>query len=115
MNGLFDALPDGSKTIRARPLMTMKLAVRPMIVVGSTPLTTGRVGIVFGGQFEGERLAGEMMDGGGDWQSVRQDGATLLDVRLTLRTGDGALIGMTYKGIRQGRLGTSRWCSTCMN
>ena len=102
MSGLFDALPDGLKTIRTRPLMTMKLAVRPMLVIGPTPLTARRVGVVFGGQFDGERLSGEVMDGGSDWQSVRQDGATLLDVRLTLKTGDGALIGMTYRGIRQG-------------
>jgi hypothetical protein len=79
----------------------MKLAVRPLIIVGETPLTTRRIGIVFGGKFEGERLSGEILDGG-DWQSVRQDGSTLLDVRLILKTDDGALIGVTYKGIRQG-------------
>jgi hypothetical protein len=80
----------------------MRLAVRPLIIVGGTPLTTRRIGIVFGGKFEGERLSGEILDGGSDWQSVRQDGSTLLDVRLTLKTDDGALIGVTYKGIRQG-------------
>ena len=90
------------KEIRVRPLLTMKLAVRPLIIVGETPLTTRRIGIVFGGVFEGERLSGEVLDGGSDWQSVRRDGSTLLDVRLNLRTEDGALLGVTYKGIRQG-------------
>jgi hypothetical protein len=33
---------------------------------------------------------------------VRSDGSTLLDVKLVLETTDGALIGMTYNGIRQG-------------
>jgi len=42
------------------------------------------------------------LEGGSDWHSVRRDGATLLDVRLNLKTDDGALIGVTYKGIRQG-------------
>ena len=65
-------------------------------------MTTRRIGIVFGGGFEGERLSGEVLDGGSDWQSVRHDGSTLLDVRLNLKTDDGALIGVTYKGIRQG-------------
>jgi hypothetical protein len=102
MSHLSDSLPDALKTIRLRPLLTMKLAVRPLIVVGETPLTTRRIGVVFGGAFEGERLAGEVLDGGSDWQSVRRDGATLLDVRLNLKTDDGALIGVTYKGIRQG-------------
>jgi hypothetical protein len=61
-----------------------------------------RVGIVFGGAFEGERLSGEILDGGNDWQTVRQDGATALDVRLVLRTNDNAMIAMTYRGIRHG-------------
>jgi hypothetical protein len=99
---LQERLPDALRQIRTRPLLTMRLAVRPLIIVGETPLTTRRVGVVFGGRFEGERLSGEVLDGGSDWQSVRQDGSTLLDVRLNLKTGDGALIGVTYKGIRQG-------------
>ncbi len=102
MSGLSETLPNALKEIRTRPLLTMMLAVRPLIMVGETPLTTRRIGIVFGGRFEGERLSGDVLDGGSDWQSVRQDGSALLDVRLTLKTDDGALIGVTYKGIRQG-------------
>jgi hypothetical protein len=33
---------------------------------------------------------------------VRGDGTTALDVRLNLKTDDGALISMTYRGIRHG-------------
>jgi len=33
---------------------------------------------------------------------VRGDGATQLDVRCTLQTDDGALVNMTYRGIRHG-------------
>ena len=102
MSGWVEILPSALKEIRTRPLLTMKLAVRPLIVIGETPLATRRIGIVFGGRFEGERLAGEVLDGGSDWQSIRKDGSTLLDVRLTLKTDDGALITVTYKGIRQG-------------
>jgi hypothetical protein len=31
-----------------------------------------------GAGFEGERLSGEVLDGGSDWQTVRPDGATTL-------------------------------------
>jgi Protein of unknown function (DUF3237) len=55
-----------------------------------------------GGIFDGERLSGEVLDGGSDWQNVRSDGSTTLDVRLVLKTTDDALIGMTYRGIRHG-------------
>jgi hypothetical protein len=102
MSALPDPLPAALTQIRTRPLLTMKLAVRPILDLGETPLATRRVGIVFGGVFKGERLSGEVLDGGNDWQSVRRDGSTLLDVRLNLKTDDGALIGVTYKGVRHG-------------
>jgi hypothetical protein len=41
-------------------------------------------------------------DAGGDWILNRTDGVTQLDVRLTMQTDDGALIYMTYKGLRHG-------------
>jgi hypothetical protein len=57
MSNLSDSLPDALKTIRLHPLLTMRPAARPLIVVGATPLTTRRIGVVFGGAFEGSRLA----------------------------------------------------------
>ncbi len=87
---------------RTRPLFTLKLDVRPLIVIGDTPAGFKRVGVVYGGRFEGERLSGEVLDGGSDWQSVRGDGSIALDVRLNLKTDDGALIAVTYTGLRRG-------------
>jgi hypothetical protein len=55
-----------------------------------------------GGSFEGLRLRGEVLPGGTDWQTVRSDGAVLLDARIALKTQDDALIAMTYAGIRHG-------------
>ena len=80
----------------------MRLPVRPLVVVGATPGAFRRIGIAPGGSFEGERLAGDILYPGTDWQSVRSDRSTKLDVRLVLKTNDGALIGMTYQGLRHG-------------
>jgi hypothetical protein len=99
---LRDRLSEALLEVRTRPLFTMQLDVRKMLVVGVTPTTTRRIGVIFGGRFEGERLSGEVLDGGSDWQSVRPDGSTLLDVRLNRKTDDGALIAMTYRGVRHG-------------
>jgi Protein of unknown function (DUF3237) len=99
---LADTLPEVLKSVRTRPLFVMRLDVRPLIIVGPTPGGYRRIGIIPGGRFEGERLSGEVLDGGSDWQTVRADGATTLDVRLNLKTEDGAVISMTYKGIRHG-------------
>jgi Protein of unknown function (DUF3237) len=43
-----------------------------------------------------------VLDGGSDWQTVRNDGSTTLNVRLVLKTKDDALICMTYQGVRHG-------------
>jgi hypothetical protein len=80
----------------------MRLDVRPLQIVGATPGAFRRVGVVPGGSFEGERLSGAVLDGGSDWQTVRKDGSTALNVRLVLKTNDTALIGMSYEGLRHG-------------
>jgi len=54
---------------------------------------------VTGGTFEGPRLRGTVVPPGGEWATVRPDGAVKADVRLTLQTDDGALILMSYSGI----------------
>jgi hypothetical protein len=99
---LNDDLPEILKRVRTRPLFVMRLDVRALLVIGATPGAYRRIGVVTGGSFEGERLSGEVLDGGSDWQTARHDGATTLDVRLALRTDDGALIGVTYRGVRHG-------------
>jgi uncharacterized protein DUF3237 len=102
MSSSLDEIPETLRTLRSRALFVIRLDVRPIEVIGSTPGGNRRVGIVTGGSFVGERLSGDVLDGGSDWQNVRRDGATTLDVRLILRTHDGCLIGMTYQGIRHG-------------
>ena len=98
----FDALPAVLKDVRTRPLFVMHLKVRPLVIVGNTPGANRRIGLVFGGLFEGARLSGEVLDGGSDWQAVRADGSTTLDVRLVLKTKDDATIAMTYRDVRHG-------------
>src|SRR5450432_1558652 len=98
----FGDLPVSLKSVRTRPLFVMRLEVRPPQIVGATPGAFRRIGVVPGGSFEGERLSGSVLEGGSDWQTVRSDGATTLDVRLVLKTRDGSLIAMTYRGVRPG-------------
>jgi Protein of unknown function (DUF3237) len=99
---VYDNLPEILKTVRTRPLFVMRLDVRKLQIVGATPGAYRRVGVVSVGSFEGERLSGEVLDGGNDWQKVRDDGATTLNVRLVLKTKDDALISMAYQGVRHG-------------
>jgi hypothetical protein len=98
----FDALPDVLRSLRARPLFVINLDVQPPQIMGATPSIFRRVGVISGGTFAGERLSGDILPGGSDWQNINGDGGVGIDVRMVLKTRDDALIGMTYRGIRQG-------------
>ncbi len=95
-------IPDILRSIDTQHLFTIRLDVRPIIVIGATPAGFKRVGVVPGGKFEGERLTGIVLDGGSDWQTVRSDHSVLLDVMLNLQPDDVHLIPMTYTGLRAG-------------
>jgi hypothetical protein len=99
---IFNELPASLQSVQTRPLFVVRLDVKPIVVVGDTPGPFRRVGIVPSGTFAGERLSGKVLDGGSDWQAVRSDGSTTLDVRLILQTDDGTHITMAYRGIRHG-------------
>ncbi len=88
--------------IESELLFTITLTVDAPQDLGATPVGERRVVVVTGGRFEGPKLNGTVLPGGTDWLVLRADGSLQLDVRLTLRTDDGALIGMTYRGLRHG-------------
>ncbi|MFT3926996.1 MAG: DUF3237 domain-containing protein [Myxococcales bacterium] len=86
--------------MRTRPLFALKLSTGPIQDLGKTPVGARVIYPITGGTFEGERLRGNVLPAGGDWTTQRADGVTELDLRITLATDDGALIYMTFAGIR---------------
>jgi hypothetical protein len=88
--------------IRTEHLFNIVLEVGKPVVLGPGPLGTRINVAVNGGTFSGARMKGTVLGGGSDWIVLRGDGATQLDVRCTLQTDDGALVNMTYRGIRHG-------------
>jgi hypothetical protein len=70
-------------------------------VVENGPQGTRTVVQLVGGRFEGPRVKASLQTPAGDWITNRADGTFRLDVRLTLKTDDGALILVTYNGIGQ--------------
>lgn len=88
--------------LNSRHLFTMTIELEPPQLDGKTPHGHRRIVIIKGGRFEGERLKGTILPGGGDWVLIRNDGSLALDVRLTLKTDDGAAILTTYRGYRHG-------------
>lgn len=89
--------------IRTEYAMTVSLSVtEPIADLGDVPWGRRRIAKVGGGSFEGPSLRGVVHGGGGDWLMLRHDGVLQLDVRVTLETDDGALIYMSYRGLRHG-------------
>ena len=74
-------------------------AIMPM---GRSPWTSRRIGYVTGGRFEGPRLSGDILPGGGNWSTSGEIApgvsAGTFDARVIWKTDDGALIYVTYTG-----------------
>src|SRR5207244_11990830 len=88
----------------SRPLMTLQVFVAPPQKLGAVPHGTRVIAPITSGTFEGLRLRGRVLPGGGDWTLLRPDGVLELDLRITIETDDGALIYMTSFGLRHSPL-----------
>ena len=90
--------------IGLKPLFKLTIDAREApLHVGRIPIGYDRrIVFVSGGDFEGDRVSGSVLPGGGDFLTMRPDGAMHLDVRLVLRTKEDELIYLTYQGRRHG-------------
>jgi hypothetical protein len=68
-------------------------------MIANGPMGTRVIVDASTGTFEGPRMRGTVSGPGGDWVTVRADGSMQLDVRILLKTDDGADILCEYKGI----------------
>ena len=91
-----------AEVLRSEFLCSLTGLVAPPRDIGATPRGTRRFYPAIGGSFEGPRLRGEVLPDGGDWLLTRPDGVLEQDVRITLKTDDGAFIYVRYAGIRHG-------------
>jgi hypothetical protein len=88
------------KELHSRHLFTITIQLHPTLELGDTPAGKRRAFPVAGGEFTGERLRGSILPIGSDLLLVRADGSSQQEVRMLLRTDDGAVIVMTYRGVR---------------
>lgn len=70
--------------------------------LGVTPQGHRRVVPILGGSIEGERLTGEILPGGADWQFIREGGWVEVEARYTARAGNGRLVSIVSSGSRHG-------------
>lgn len=80
------------------PLCTMTLMLGKAVDAGNTPAGQRMVVEITSAAVSG-RLAGEVAGAGSsDWFTVTPGGLILPDVRLAIRTGDGAVVLIRYAG-----------------
>jgi hypothetical protein len=71
-----------------------------IVDMGQTPVSRLLYSVAESGSFEGPKLKGKVIPlSGGDWSRVRADMSIAIDVRICLKTQDGANILMTYRGV----------------
>lgn len=88
--------------LRSEFIGTLRIEVGESHWLDDTPAGARRIDVFRGGSFEGPRVKAVMLSGGSDALLRRKDGALQPDVRLTLKTDDGALIYVVYRGVRHG-------------
>ncbi len=81
------------------PLLTLHIDLQPPIDMGAVSGGKRLILHIAGGTFQGARLQGKVLPGGGDWVLADGEGVWRLDVRLLLETDDGAKIYVQYFGV----------------
>ena len=80
-------------------LMTFSNSLAQVQEIGETRFGHRITYITGEGRFEGPRLKGRILPGGGDWLVRGTNGLARLDVRKTFETEDAALIHVAYTGL----------------
>jgi hypothetical protein len=81
--------------------LTAHVDWRQVIDVGATPHGKRQIVYIRGGTFEGPKMKGVVLPGGGDWFVRRADQLVEVDVRCVLRTDDNHLIYCNLRGINE--------------
>ncbi|QDC08561.1 DUF3237 domain-containing protein [Oceanicola sp. D3] len=74
----------------------------PIIEMGPGRAGQRRIIPIIGGTVTGERISGEVLNLGADWQTIFEGGLAELDTRYAMRTHDGAVIEIINFGLRHG-------------
>jgi hypothetical protein len=90
--------------IALNPLCTMTVKLKAPLDAGNTPTGQRVIAEVASASLSG-RLSGTLAGSGADWLTMAPGGLGLPDVRLAIRTDDGAVVLMRYHGRMRFALG----------
>lgn len=90
---------ESARSLKTEFLMTLRAPLDPASNINDS-LSISNV-TATGGRVQGPRIQGVLVPPGGDWSRTLASGVLRLDVRLTIKTDDGALIYVSYNGIEK--------------
>lgn len=91
---------DKEHDVKLEHVMDLKARLySPVIDTGKGPFGTRYIYREADGTFEGPKLKGRVLPGGGDTPLADDDGTMRLDIRATLETDDGAFIYFHSQGV----------------
>ena len=84
--------------VEVEKLFYLEAELHPDINVGDVGRGELLICPIKGGYFKGEKLNGEILDFGADWNLMYANGLDIIDTRYLLKTDDGAIISLTTNG-----------------
>jgi hypothetical protein len=82
--------------------LELRVTIGATVELGASAAGIRRTVPILGGSFAGPEIAGQVLEGGADWQLCTPSGLTLVDARYALETRDGARIEVRNRGVRHG-------------
>lgn len=82
-------------------ILRLRVELGEAYEIGDVGSGARRLSAIVGGAFEGPSLVGRVLAGGLDWQTLRSDGAVLIDAKYGLQTDEGSNIGIHVEGLRR--------------
>ncbi len=96
----FNEAADLRPEVETEFLFEARIPLHAPIDAGQTPEGRRMIFLVREGSFNGPKLKGRVIPmSGADWARIRPDGSGALDVRMCLKTDDGAVIFVHWHGI----------------
>jgi hypothetical protein len=87
--------------LKSRHLLTLRMKSERQIL-GRTQYGSRSITLVTSAEIEGSGIRANLLPGASDWISTTPDDVIRLDCRMAFETNDGAIIAMTYRGMRHG-------------
>jgi hypothetical protein len=85
----------------SEPFLVLDVEVGPPCELGAIGAGARRFIPITGGRVSG-RFDGQIIPGGGDWQTIHDDGNLQIEAHYALRAASGALVEVHSRGVRAG-------------